>query len=46
VEKEDDNKELLEAKQGYRTFYDEKLQVEIEETERVKGKVEDRDRII
>ena len=46
TDKEEEMKELSEAKSGYRQFYDDKLQVEIEETERQKGKVDERDRII
>ena len=41
TEKEDDVRELGEAKSKYRDFYEDKLSIEIEATERAKAKLED-----
>ena len=41
MEKEDDVRELGDAKSKYRDFYEDKLGIEIEATERAKAKLED-----
>jgi len=40
-EKDDDMRELNEAKTKYRDFYEDKLGIEIEATERAKAKLDD-----
>ena len=40
-EKEEDMREMGDAKNKYRDFYEDKLGMEIEATERAKGKLED-----
>ena len=41
MEKEEDVRELGDAKSKYRDFYEDKLGIEIEATERAKAKLED-----